>query len=212
MITLTVEAILLVLLVLIVMQFFKKKPAQPEHAGPQPDLANLKPTDARAGDVISISGAGDNLEDLDFTADRCTWMDAGARRWMELAGPYRERRVNVRVLSADDETEVDVHSDPKKITIEDLGLGENDLADMDERQNTADYFEYDGKNWLYRMSREVQTTTAGQMERSAFYCWEFREQGGNGVILVRKAEGEPFSVTRYEGVPAGNVTVYRGRM
>ena len=82
MITLTVEAILVVLLVLVLMQFFKKKPET--SSLPQPDLANLKPTDAIAGDVISISGAGDDFNDLDFTADRCTWVQAGVRHWSEL--------------------------------------------------------------------------------------------------------------------------------
>jgi len=54
-------------------------------------------TDARAGDALSISGAGDNYTDLDFTADRLTRYDAGTRRWFELGGPYLERRVALRV-------------------------------------------------------------------------------------------------------------------
>ncbi len=205
MITLTVEAVLVVLLVLVLMQFFKKKPTIP-----QPDLANLKPGDALAGDVISISGAGDDYSDLDFTADRCTWVQAGTRHWSELSGIYKERRVSMRVsTNADGDVEVSIHTDPRKLTLADFGLSEPDLNDLDQRQNTEDWFEFDGKNWLYRLSREAEATS-NQGPPVGFYYWEFQERAGSGVLAIRKAEGEPFSITLYSGISAGNVTVYRG--
>jgi hypothetical protein len=189
-----------ILLGIVLMQLFKKQTPP----APVADLANLKVTDARPGDALSISGAGDNYTDLDFTADRLTHYDAGTRRWFELSGPYLERRVALRV-AGDDEVEVSLHSDPRKLTVEDLGLAEEELAEMDERQNTADSFEFDGKVWLYRLSREVRTDTAG------FYYWEFQEQAGKGMIAVRKPEGEPFAVTLYTGIAPSDVTIYRGR-
>jgi hypothetical protein len=207
MITLTVETVLVVLLVLVLMQFFKKKPTPPP---PQPDLANLKPADARAGDVISISGAGDDYSDLDFTADRCTWVQAGNRHWSELSGIYKERRVSMRVSSnSDGDVEVHIHTDPRKLTIGDFGLSEPDLTDLDQRQNTEDWFEFDNKAWLYRLSREAQSSgNVGQPV--GFYYWEFQERGGEGLLTLRKAEGEPFVVTLYTGVAPSNVTIYRG--
>lgn len=206
-------AILVALLIWVLMQLSKKK-NEPEPLGPgvpKPDLANLKVTDARAGDMISVSGAGDDFSDLDFTADRYTRFDAGAHPWVELSGAYRERRVSLRV-AGDEDIEVAVHNDPRKISLEDLGLAEEDLAQMDERQNTADSFEFDGKVWLYRRSREVKAWRDGQSGHpSAFYYWEFQEQGGKRLATIRKQEGEPFAVTLYSGVPEGDVTVYRGR-
>src|SRR5579883_101176 len=95
MITFTLLAILGVLLLLVLMQLFKKQPPAPVQ--PVEDLANLKPTDARVGDAVSISGAGDAMTDLDFTIDRSTWFQAGSRQWFELGGPYKERRVAMRV-------------------------------------------------------------------------------------------------------------------
>jgi hypothetical protein len=183
------------------MQLFKK-PAIPAPAA-GPDLANLKVSDARTGDVISISGAGDNLSDLDFTVDKSSRLEIGAYRNLLLSGIYRERRVTVLVAS-DEEFEVRI-SDPRKLTLEELGLAEEDLAQMDERQNTADSFEFDGKVWLYRRSHEAKNPDA-----SAFYYWEFQEQDGKRLLAFRKAEGEPFAVTLYTGIPAGDVTVYRG--
>src|SRR5271157_5812343 len=213
MITLTLVAILGVLLVIVLMQLFKKSEG-PDLKGsppraPAPDLAHLKVTDARVGDMISVSGAGDDLSDLDFTADRCAWFEAGPRRWLELSGGYRERRVALRVATGED-VEVAVHTDPRKLTIEDLGVSEDDLAQMDERQNTADFFEFDGKTWLYRLSREAQLRRSDGAAVAGFYYWEFQEQGGKGLLGIRKAEGEPFAVTLATTIYPGDVTIYRG--
>lgn len=214
MITLTLVVILGALLAIVLMQLFKQPDvpvSRPFAAKPPPpqDLANLKVSDALPGDVLSISGAGDNMSDLDFTADRLAHVEAGARRWFELAGPYRERRVALRV-AGDEEIEAALHSDARKITLEDLGLSEDDLAQMDERQNTADSFEFDGKAWLYRLSREARSWRDDGQRPAGFYYWEFQEEGGSRLIAVRKAEGEPFTITLYAGIPAGDVTVYRG--
>ena len=209
MITLTLVAILGTLLVIVLMKLFNH---QEEVAAPRakvPDLANLKVTDARVGDMISVSGAGDDLSDLDFTADRCAWFEAGPRRWFELSGGYRERRVALRVATGDD-VEAAVETDARKLTIEDLGVSEDDLAQMDERQNTADFFEFDGKTWLYRLSREVQVRRSDEAAVAGFYYWEFQEQGGKGLLGLRKAESEPFTVTLATTIYPGDVTVYRG--
>jgi hypothetical protein len=213
MITLTLVAILGALLLIVLMKLFN----HPEESGPKgtpprapaADLAHLKVTDARVGDMISVSGAGDDLSDLDFTADRCAWFEAGPHRWFELSGAYRERRVALRVATGED-VEAAVHTDPRKLTIEDLGVSEDDLAQMDERQNTADSFEFDGKTWLYRLSREAQVRRSDEADLAKFYYWEFQEQGGKGLLGIRKAESEPFSVTLATTIYPGDVTVYRG--
>src|SRR5580704_18934046 len=117
--TIVLLVVLGTLLGIVLMQLFKKPPTT---AQPVPDLANLKVTDARAGDAISISGAGDNYTDLDFTADRMTQFSAGARNWFEVSGPYAERRVILRVVTGDDETQVSLHADKNGITLDDIGL------------------------------------------------------------------------------------------
>ena len=209
MITLTLVAILGALLLIVLMKLFNHSEEVAAPRAKAPDLANLKVTDARVGDMISVSGAGDDLSDLDFTADRCAWYEAGPRRWFELSGGYRERRVALRVATGDD-VEAAIETDPRKLTIEDLGVSEDDLAQMDERQNTADFFEFDGKTWLYRLSREVQVRRSDEAAVAGFYYWEFQEQGGKGLLGLRKAESEPFAVTLATTIYPGDVTVYRG--
>src|SRR6516162_55307 len=154
MITFTLVAILGILLVIVLMQLFKKTPA-PAPAAPPEDLANLKITDARPGDALSVAGAGDRMTDLDFTVERGTRYEAGSRTWVELTGPYQERRVALRV-GGDEEVETYLHSSPQRITLDEIGVSEDDLAQIDERQNPADNFEYDNTNWLYQLSREVR--------------------------------------------------------
>ena len=69
MITFILVATLGALLVIVLMNLFKKDPKPlPAPVRPVEDLANLKVTDARTGDVLSIAGAGDRMTDLDYTA------------------------------------------------------------------------------------------------------------------------------------------------
>lgn len=206
--TVLILIVLGTLLGVVLMQLFKKPNTTPQQpAGP--DLANLTARDARTGDVISISGAGDNLTDLDFTADRRTRYEAAATRWFEVSGAYRERRVALRV-AGDEEVEVSVHNDLRKLTLPDLGLTEDDMAAMDERQNPEDVFAFDNKDWLFRRSHEVKAWRDGEPEATAFYYWEFQERDGKRLLTIRKPEGEPFVVTLYTGIPAGDVTIFRG--
>jgi hypothetical protein len=209
MITFIVVAILGAFLAIVLMNLFKKEPKPlPTPVKPVEDLANLKVTDARTGDVLSIAGAGDRMTDLDFTADRGVRIDAGSRSWVELSGPYQERRVTLRV-GGDEEIEVFVHADPRRVTLEDTGLSEDDLAQIDERQNPSDNFDWDGVTWMYRLSREVQMWRENQPNASGFYYWEFLTQDGKRLLGIRKLESEPFAVTAWTAVNPGDVTVYR---
>jgi hypothetical protein len=209
MITFILVAVLGVLLAIVLMNLFKKEPNPvPAPSRPVEDLANLKVTDARTGDVLSIAGAGDRMTDLDFTVDRGTRLDAGSRTWVELSGPYQERRVSLRV-GGDEDVEVFLHSDPRRITLDDTGLSEDDLAQIDERQNPSDNFDFDNVTWQYRLSREVQAWRDNQPNPAGFYYWEFLTQDGKRLLGIRKGEGEPFAVTLYTAVNPGDVTVYR---
>lgn len=185
-----------------------ERPAQPA-AAPQPDLASLTVADARIGDNISISGAGDSYSDLDFTVDHSNRYEAGEKQWFDLSGKHAERRVILEVRNEDDETEVRGFLDGKKLSLEDLGLSEDDLAQMDQRQNTADNFEFDGKNWFYRLSKEMGVFRDGQPQGAGFYGWEFLEEGGMRYLSIRKREGEPFSASLAVKLNPADITVFR---
>jgi hypothetical protein len=184
--------------------FFNRKPAEP-----QEDLANLKVTDARVGDTLSITGAAEDYSDVDFTVDRCDQYEAGSRQWVGLSGMWRDRRVYLEVHN---ETNVEVYGnfDARTVTLDELGLSEDDLAEIDERQNPADFFDWDGKFWLWRSSREMGVFSAGGVSGRGFYCWTFQEQDGKRFLTIRKFEGEPFAGVLWNKLEPHDVTVFRG--
>jgi hypothetical protein len=185
--------------------FFDRK-SKP--AGPQEDLANLKITEARLGDTLSVSGAAADFSDIDFTVDRSEGYEAGNRRWIELSGMWRDRRVYLEVHNEETATVLG-NFDGRRITLDELGLGEDDLAQMDQRQNPADFFDYDGKFWLYRSSREIGVFRPGDPVGRGFYSWQFQEQNAKRFLSVRKAQGEPFSASVWVNVEPADITVLR---
>jgi hypothetical protein len=189
--------------------FFDHKPA----AAAAPDLANLKVTDARLGDVLSISGAGPDFSDLDFTVDRLDRLEAGSRRWVELSGPWREHRMNLEVHGdglASGTVEVFGNFDGRTLTLDEIGLSEQDLADLDARRNPNDFVDYDGKFWLYRDSREMGVFRGPNTTGTGFYAWQFQEQDGRRFLHVRKYQGEPFTASIWTRTEPADITVYRG--
>jgi len=184
-------------------------PSSKAPAVPQPDLASLTVADARIGDNISIPGAGDNFSDVEFTVDHSNRYEAGERQWFDVSGKHGERRVVLEVRDEEDELDVRGFLDGKKLSLEDLGLSEDDLAQMDQRQNTADNFEFDGKNWYYRLSKEMGVFHDGQTQGAGFYGWEFIEETGQRYLSIRKREGEPFSASVAVKLNPADIAVFR---
>lgn len=183
--------------------FFDRKPK------PQEDLGNLKITDARVKDALSVNGAAEDFSDVDFTVDRCDFYESGSRRWTELSGMWRDRRVVLEVHN-DDVVHVRGNFDGRKLTLDELAVSEDDLAQIDARQNQADFFDYDGKFWLFRQSREMGMFSESGSNGRGFYGWEFQEQNGKRFMSIRKFEGEPFSASIRVAIEPSDITVFRG--
>jgi hypothetical protein len=184
--------------------FFDKKPA-----APQVDLANLKITDARVGDTLSVVGAAEDFSDIDFTVDRRDLYEAGSRQWTALSGTWRDRRVYLEVHN-EDTVDVLGNFDGRRITLDELGLSEVDLGELDQRQNSTDFFDFEGKFWLWRLSREMGVFSEGRDTGRGFYGWQFQEQDGKRYLGVRKFEGEPFTASIWVRVEPTDVSVFRG--
>jgi len=194
---------------MVLKKLFERPAAAVPPAAPRQDLASLTVADARVGDNISVSGAGANFADLDFTVDHSNRYESGEKKWFDLSGRSGEHRVALEVRDEDDELEVRGFIDGRKLSLEDLGLSEDDLAQMDQRQNTADNFPFDGKNWYYRFSKETGAFHDGQAQGTGFYLWEFIEETGQRFLAIRKREGEPFSASMAVKLNPADVTVYR---
>jgi hypothetical protein len=184
--------------------FFDHKPA-----APQVDLANLKGTDARVGDVLSVTGAGADFSDVDFTVDRVEQYESGSRRFIALSGMWRDRRVYLEVHN-EDTVEVYGNFDGRHLTLDEFGLTEDDMAEIDRRQNPSDFVDFEDKFWLYRFSREMGVFSEGRDTGRGYYGWEFQEQGGKRRLTFRKFAGEPFATSIWIIVEPADITVLRG--
>jgi len=184
--------------------FFKNK-----SAAPQPDLANLKVTGARKGDTLSVVGAAEDFSDVDFTVDRREQYEAGGGQWTVFSGPWRDRRVYLEVHD-EDTIQVFGNFDGRRLTLDELGLAEADLTEIDQRQNPNDFLDFEGKFWMYRWSREIGIFSEGADTGRGFYGWQFQEQDGKRSLSVRKYENEPFSASIWVRVEPSDVTVFRG--
>jgi len=183
-------------------------------AAPEPDLAHLAIKDAMVRDTLSVAGAAEDFTDIDFTVDRRDVYEAGSTQWFEVSGMWRDRRVYLEVHT-DDVVEVHGNFDGRRLTLDDFGLTEDDIGEIDQCQNPNDFLDFEGKFWLYRFSREVGLFSEGHTTGRGFYCWQFQEQGdkdqgGKRYINVRKFEGEPFTAAIWKKVEPSDITVFRG--
>ena len=184
--------------------FWDKKPNTP-----QEDLANLTVREARLKDNLSVPGAAADFSDIDFTVDRRDVFEAGSKQWFEVSGMFRGQRVYLEVHD-DDIVEVFGNFDGRRLTLDDFGMTEEDLGELDQRQNPNDFIDFEGKFWLYRFSREMGRFSEGHDIGQGFYCWQFQEQGGTRFLRVRKFEGEPFVASIWTRLEPADIRVFRG--
>jgi hypothetical protein len=196
-----------IVLVILVAMFRKKEPRKPQSI-PVPDLAEARITDARNGDTVSIHGLGDEFDDLDFTVDRRNRYEAGGDVWHEVSGLYRGRRVFAEFYE-DDVLEVNLTKTPRPLTLEDLGITEEDLIRMDEERTRANTVEYDGVTWSYQESCEVAYFKDGTGEGEGCYSWEFESPDGHMLLCIEKWEGAPFEATLAQVVNPEDIRVFR---
>ena len=197
-------AIALIFVVVLILR--KKKQTKPTESIEA--LTDLRVTDAQVGDSISISGAGDDYEDLNFDVDRKHRYDSGGDESFELSGLYRGRRGFLEV-SQDDQISVVLYAGNVKPELHDLGLSEEDLTRMDQNQDRAEVCQYDGSRWNFQESGEVHFFREAGSTGEGFYSWEFWEESGARVFSVQKWEGAPFEVSLGRVVNADDVHVFR---
>lgn len=208
--------VLVVVLLALVVMFMgasnkdKKTPGQP--GTPMEDLASLRVTDAQVGDVVTVTGAGDDYDDLSFTVDRKHLYESGGDEWFELSGRYRGQRVFLEIVE-DDLVEVSLSHTRTSLSLNDLGLTEDDLIRMDEGQNPDESFQYDGTRWLYESSGEVRFREQARSQPETYYNWDFTEEENSQhrprFISVEKWEDEPFEVSLAQSINPDDVAVFR---
>ena len=169
--------------------------------GSSPDIF-----DAAIGDVIKIRNAGPGYSSAEFVVERKDRYEFESEQWYELTGMNGDKRAYLEIHTAGDIT-FDLGLD---LTINDLGITEDDLIRFDEEESESNSVQYDDKKWKYDSSREVGYFEGGQGE--GFYSWEFSSDSGEQLLSVEKWEGVPFEVGISKIVRASDISVYRNRL
>jgi hypothetical protein len=207
---LTILGLLLVIVLVLMMRGPRARqipaPSRSEPLAVPP--GDLHPSQAGKGDVISIHGGAADFSDIDFTVDRRSAYESNNRRWIDLSGDFRGDRVYLEVQPKPS-TEVMGILDPRKLTLADLGLTEEQMADFDARQDPNVTITFEGKAWNYESSREIGYFENEQGEGEGLYRWLFREPNGDRLICVEKWEGEPFDVRIARRLNIQDISVYR---
>ena len=214
MITTSILIILGLLLVVVLVLMIKAPRGAKQVAAPEirpavaagPSASDL--FGARPGDVVSIPAAAEDYSDLDFTIDRRSSYAAGGKKWVDLSGEFRDRRVYLEVQPGP-EPEVMGLLGGRKLTLAEIHATEDQLADMDAKQNPWLYLEFEGKRWQYQSSREIAYFENETGPGEGLYRWLFTEQDGKRLLCIEKWEGEPFDVRLAQRLEPRDINVYR---
>ena len=184
----------------------KEEEQQQEQRRPdEPNLTTLSAKDARRGDVVTIVGAGDDLEDLCFTVDRIGRNRSGREEWGEISGVSKNRRVFLEWID-DDRLELLLRRDDE-LSLADLGLSEQDLARFDEEESRDNRAVHRGTEYRYASSGEVHYSRDGAAEES-YYAWDCAGEG-TLTLGIEKWPGEPFVAGLSEKIAPHDVTLLR---
>ena len=88
-------------------------------------------------------------------------------------------------------------------------MTEEQLADIDARQDPTSTLEFEGKKWRYESSREIGYFENETGEGEGLYRWVFCEEGGPRLLCIEKWQGEPFDIRIARRVNIQDTTVYR---
>jgi hypothetical protein len=190
-------------------------PAPPQRANADsrpkpaaPDPLDFDPWDARKGDVVSVHAASSDFSDIDFPVAARDAYEAKSHRWVSLSGVWRGANVGLEIYRFP-QPEIIGYFDSRTLSVADLGLTEDQLAAMDERQDPSASFSFEGKRWRYDSSREITFIAGEAGSGEGLYRWLFAEDHGSGLIVVDKWEDEPFEVRFARRVARRDITVYR---
>ena len=208
--TILVLVVLGIALVVVLTRLNKPTPADRPGSGETfPDRnAHLDIGDAQVGDGVSVPGRGDEFEDLDFRIDKRNRYESGGERWYELTGKYRGRRVYLELVE-DDDLEVWLDTAQRTLHLDDLGLDEERLAQIDEDRDYQAAFECDGERFSYASSEEVGYFENGYGDGEGFYSWTFLNRERNRMVWIEKWSDEPFEAGTSQKLAIRDVRLFR---
>jgi hypothetical protein len=188
-----------------VLKSFQASPVpEPSPAAPTHKAVDPRIQEARRGDAVAVRDAG---HEVAFTVDRIDRFETGPDEWFRLTGLWRRRRVYLEWKGGNRvRAFLDVG---REVDIEEFGLDEERLAQMDDEQSRDNVAERDGRRWQYESSCETGFFEDGRGEGEGFYRWSFLSEDGRERLAIEKWEGVPFTARVCRRVDPGQVKVRR---
>ena len=164
--------------------------------------------DARVGDVVAISGFGDEYDDVNFVIEKRNRYESGGVEWFELLGVYKGRQVWIE-WEEDDALEITATTPERKLRLSQLNLTEEDLGRMDEEESTDNFVEWEGQKYYYNESCEAFYYKDCGGPGEGYYLWDFEGEDGESFLAAEKWEGEAFDLFTGKMIKPYNVKVYK---
>ena len=173
---------------------------------------------AEVGDEVAIFGLTEGFDDVystierrdSFVVEQKNRYESDAGEWFEVIGDDSERRFWVE-WAEEDELFVTATTNKRSMGLTSVSLTERKLIQMDEENSIDNHFTYEGTRYYYKNSQEVVYYEDEEGDGEGFYLWDFVSQEEKRVLSVVKWEGVPFQVFISEVVPAGKISVLKGR-
>lgn len=207
--SLILVVVLGIILISVLFRIFTMK--KKAHGGSEPlprDLADMTIKDARVGDVVTITGFGDDYDDVDFVIEKRNRYESGGVEWFELLGVYKGRQVWIE-WEEDDALEITATTPERKLRLSQLNITEEDFARMDEEESTDHFVEFDGQKYYYAESCEAFYFKDCKGPGEGYYLWDFEGEDGESFLAAEKWEGEPFDIFTGKSIKPYNVKVYK---
>ena len=196
---------------LVISSIIKKKKAESAEREATVSGANVTNDLSRVfkGGVFEIPPFGTYLSPIQtYVKTRHRYSD-GEMSWYELACDHEGRQLNVEWEREGQSLNVSVGFEDENPTLEDLGLTEKNLSDMDEVE--AGTFEWNSVTWKYANSEELSFYENNGDEEERFYGWDFQTVNGDRFISIEKWPGDAqFYVYATYAVDPKKIEVFDG--
>lgn len=174
-------------------------------ASPQTTTRALKIQNVRPGGVISLKGAGPEMEDFDVVVEARHVYEEDGFEWFELEGMKGNAKVWIEV-EEDDELEVSLCG--RKLSLADLGLSAEDLERMERADEGTITFEgvaYTYEDWgKARFFRNGQRTTQGEKLK----YWDFESADETQFLSIESWGGGHYEVYLSESLRPSQIEVF----
>lgn len=151
---------------------------------------------AEPGDFVQIEAISEmslDYKEIVFEVRHVHKYDCYGDIWYEITGSVGDQPYRLEWYE-DDGLHVTGNNQKNALTLNDVGITEDQLAEMDEDGSEENYIDYNGMRYYYSTSDEVLFYKDNGEEGEAFFMWELTSEDKKRLLSVEKWEGEPFEL------------------